>query len=109
MSLTVDGVTLNDNVQVVIVAKTAAETTAPIPLRDLVNYTLTSTTLGTGEEILGEIYDVTLEDWQPWMVGGDRVKLAQNYEQISVSNVSCMVRFVKSITASAVGLTMSNR
>jgi len=109
VSLTVDSVTLNDNVLVVIIAKTAAETTSPIPLRDLVNYTLTCTALGASEEIICEIYDVTTEDWQPWMVDGDRVKFAQDYEQITISNVSCFVRFIKTVTATPVGLTMSHR
>lgn len=109
MSLTVDSVTLNDNLRVVIAAKTAAETTAPIALRDLVNYTLTCSTLGVDEEVLGEIYDASIEDWQPWMVDGDRVKFAQDYEQITISNVSCFVRFIKPITANPVGLTMSHR
>jgi hypothetical protein len=43
------------------------------------------------------------------MLNGSRVKIAKDYEQLQLNASSILVRFVKSITASAVGLTMSNR
>jgi len=110
-AIIVDGVQLHGTRKVIIPATTSAVTTDPIEIRDLVNYTFTSTTLQTGEEILVDIYDFSLPvpDWQPYMLNGSRVKLAKDYEQLQLSASSILVRFVKSITASAVGLTMSNR
>lgn len=104
--LVVDGMSLNDEVKVIIDAKTGAETTLPIPLRANTKYTLLSSTLSAGEEILGEIYDPTKTAWQPWYFAGNRVKLAQNQEQFFFDGVSAIVRFVKPSTSQAVGLTL---
>lgn len=106
MSLTVDNVILNDEVKIIMTAKTAAETTLPIPLRANTRYTLLSSTLGANEEVLGEIYDPSRSVWQPWYYAGNRVKLAQNQEQFFFDGMSSLVRFVKSITAEGVGLTL---
>jgi hypothetical protein len=103
--LIVDNVSLNDDVIIMIVAKTGAETTPPFPLRANTKYTLLSSTLGAGENILGEIYDPSRSVWQAWYYQGNRVKLAQNEELFFFEGVSSMVRFVKTTTASPVGLT----
>lgn len=105
-SLTVDNVSLNDEIQVLIDAKTLSETTLPIPLRANVKYTLLSSTLGAGEEIVGEIYDPSRSAWQPWYYAGNRVKLAQNQEQFFFDGASALVRFVKPVTTAEVGLTL---
>ena len=65
-------------------ATTSAVTTPLVEIRDLVNYTFTSSTLGTGEEILVEIYDFSLPipTWQPYMLNGARVRLSKDYEQL---------------------------
>lgn len=110
-AIIVEGVQLHGTRKVIIPATTNAVTSNPIEIRDLVNYTFTSTTLATGEEILVEIYDFSLAtpDWQPYMLNGSRVKLAKDYEQLQLSASSILVRFVKGVTASEVGLTQSYR
>lgn len=106
MTITVDGVDLNDTQKIIITAKLAAETSAPFPLRASAQYTVLASTLGTGEEILGEIYDPSKAAWQAWFFEGQRVKLAQNQETLLFSELSALVRFVKPITAATVGLTV---
>lgn len=110
-AIIIDGVRLHGTRKVIIPATTSAVTTAPIEIRDLVNYTFTSSTLGIGEEILVEIYDFSLPTptWQPYMLNGSRVKLAKDYEQLQLNASSILVRFVKGATASDVGLTQSYR
>lgn len=110
-AIIVDGVQLHGTRKVIIPATTSAVTTAPIEIRDLVNYTFTSTTLQAGEEILVEIYDFSqlVPVWQPYMLNGSRVKLAKDYEQLQLNASSILVRFVKGATASDVGLTQSYR
>ncbi len=107
MKQTIAGIPVYEKYSVLIAAKTAAETTAPLELRTLVNYTLSCSTLGTGEEILGEVYDVANSAWKPWMINGVRVKFAKDYEQLGISQTSAIVRFVKGLTATAVGLVVS--
>lgn len=111
MPLIVENVQLHGTRKAIIPATTSAVTTDPIEIRDLVNYTFTSTTLQTGEEILVDIYDFSLlvPDWQPYMLNGSAVKLAKDYEQLQLSASSILVRFVKSTTAAPVGLIMSHR
>lgn len=110
-AIIIDGVQLHGTRKVLIEATTSAVTTAPIEIRDLVNYTFTSSTLGTGEEILVEIYDFSLPTptWQPYMLNGSRVKLAKDYEQLQLSASAIVIRFVKGATSNPVGLTMSYR
>lgn len=105
MSLTVDGVTLNDNVQVVIIAKTAAETTAPFPIRANTSYTFICSELASDEEVLIEVYDPTLEDFTQLYSEGEVVKFAQNYQKITFINESMLIRIVKPITDVAVGVS----
>lgn len=107
MSLTVDGVTLNDNVQIVIVAKTAAETTAPFPIRANTSYTFICSGLASDEEVPIEVYDPSLEDFTQLYDGGDAVKFAQNYQKITFINESMLIRIVKPITDVAVGVSAS--
>lgn len=108
MSETIESVKVYEKHAVVIEAKTAAETTPLIELRNHINYTYSCSTLGSGEEILVEIYDVSKSAWKPYMVGGERVKLAQNYEQLYFSQVSALIRFIKPITVASVGLVVSH-
>ena len=105
-NLTVSGVTLSDEVVVMITAKTAAETTAPFPIRANTKYTLLGSTLGISEDVLGEIYDPSKSAWQAWYYEGLRVKLTQYQEQLCIENISAMIRFVKPITSQAVGLSI---
>jgi len=108
MGLSISGTAINEDYVVVIDAKTAAETTALIELRNYINYSFSCTALGSGEEILVEIYDVSKSAWQPYMVDGDRVKMAQGYEQLLFRQVSAVIRFVKSVTVATVGLVISH-
>ena len=59
-AIIIDGVLLHGTREVLIEATTSAVTTHLVEIRDIVNYTFTSSTLGTGEEILVEIYDFSL-------------------------------------------------
>lgn len=108
MSQVIENVTVYEKHAVVIEAKTAAETTPLIELRNHINYAYSCTTLGASEEILVEIYDVSKAAWKPYMIDGDRVKLAQNYEQLYFSQVSALIRFIKPITVASVGLVVSH-
>ena len=111
MPVIVENVQLQGTRKAIIPATTAIFTSAAIEIRDLVNYTFTSSTLGIGEEIALEIYDFSLSEptWQPYMMNGGRVKLAKDYEQLQLSASSVLVRFIKTATAAPVGLTMSHR
>lgn len=110
-AIIIDGVQLQGTRKVLIDATTNTVTTPLVEIRDLVNYTFTSSTLGTGEEILVEIYDFSLPTptWQPYMLNGSRVKLAKDYEQLQISASAIVIRFVKGTTTNPVGLTMSYR
>lgn len=110
-AIIIDGVRLHGTREVLIEATTNAVTTPLVEIRDLVNYTFTSSTLGTGEEILVEIYDFSLPTptWQPYMLNGSRVKLAKDYEQLQITASAIVIRFVKGTTTNPVGLTMSYR
>lgn len=104
----VEGVQIFDNHQVIIEATTNQVTTGLIELRPFVKYTLLSSTLGVDEEVLGEIFDVSRNVWQPWFYQGNRVRLAQNQEQFFFSDTSSLVRFLKSATANPAGLVLSH-
>ena len=108
-AIIIDGVLLHGTREVLIEATTSAVTTPLIEIRDIVNYTFTSSTLGTGEEILVEIYDFSLPTptWQPYILNGARVRLSKDYEQLQITTSAIVIRFVKSATSNPVGLTMS--
>lgn len=108
MSATIESVVVWEKYDVLIAAKTAAETTALIELRNHINYSFSCSTLGVGEEILVEIYDVSKSAWQPYMIGSDRVKMAKGYEQLHFQQVSALIRFIKPITVATVGLVVSH-
>jgi hypothetical protein len=108
MSEKIEGTTVYEHYGVLIAAKLEAETTDLIELRNHINYSFSCSTLGTGEEILVEIYDVTKNEWQPYFIGGSRVKLAQNYQQLHFEKVSALIRFVKPVTVAPVGLFVSH-
>ena len=102
----VDGVYFTSKYHILIDAKTAADTSVPSVLRAGAKYTLLSSTLGAGEEILGEVYDPARNVWQPWYYQGQRVKLAQTQEQFFFDGASGLVRFIKPVTSNDVGLTL---
>ena len=108
-AIIIDGVLLHGKREVLIEATTSVVTTPLVEIRYIVNYTFTSSTLGTGEEILVEIYDFSLPTptWQPYMLNGSRVKLAKDYEQLQITASAIVIRFVKGATSNPVGLTMS--
>jgi hypothetical protein len=91
---------------ILIDSKTDAETTNPVTIHAHTQYTLLASTLSAGEEVLGEIYDPSRGVWQAWFFSNNRVKLAQNQEQFFFDAASAIVRFVKPVTAQAVGLTL---
>ena len=105
-TLVVDGKYYLMSNDILIASKTDTETSNPVTIHAHTQYTLLSSTLGAGEEIVGEIYDPTKTAWQPWYFAGNRVKLAQNQEQFFFDGASAIVRFVKPTTSQAVGLTL---
>ena len=108
MSMKVEGVQVFDNHRVIIPATQDTAVTALIELRPFVKYTLLCSTLAESEEVLGEIYDVSRNVWQPWYYAGSRVRLAQNSEQWFFDGTSSLVRFLKSVTANPAGLVLSH-
>jgi hypothetical protein len=105
-TLVVDGKYYLMSNDILIASKTDTETSNPVTIHAHTQYTLLCSTLGSGEEILGEIYDPTKTAWQPWYFAGNRIKLAQNQEQFFFDGVSAIVRFVKPATTAQVGLTL---
>lgn len=105
-TLVVDGKYYLMSNDILIASKTDTETSNPVTIYAHTQYTLLSSTLGAGEEILGEIYDPTKTAWQPWYFAGNHIKLAQNQEQFFFDGVSAIVRFVKPATTAQVGLTL---
>jgi len=108
MSQVIEGVKVFEKHAVVIEAQTTAETTDLIELRNHINYSFSCSTLGVGEEILVEIYDVSKSAWKPYMVDGYDLKLAKDYEQLHLRQVSALIRFVKPVTVASVGLVVSH-
>lgn len=104
--LVVENVRLSDTHTIVIVAKTQAETTAPFAIRANTSYTLICSELASDEEIPIEVYDPALEDFTQLYDGGYAVKFAQNYQKITFTNESMIIRFVKPVTIAEVGLTL---
>lgn len=104
--LLVDGVRLNDEHVVLIVAKTEAETTAPFAIRANTSYTLICSELASDEEIQIEVYDPALEDFTQLYDDGLEVKFARNYHKINFAEESMLIRIVKPITDEAVGITV---
>ncbi len=104
--LLVDGVRLNDEHVVLIVAKTAAETTAPFVIRANTSYTFICSELASDEEIQNEVYDPALEDFTQLYDDGYAVKFAQNHHKLNFSNESMLIRIVKPITDADVGVTV---
>ena len=102
-AIIIDGVQLHGTREVLIEATTSAVTTPLIEIRDLVNYTFTSSTLGTGEEILVEIYDFSLPTpnfGSLYVLDGARVRLSKDYEQLQNKCICYCDSFVKGATIS---------
>lgn len=106
MGLIVDDVSLNDNHQIIIIAKTAAETTEPFPIRANTSYTFICSGLASDEEVPIEVYDPSLENFVQLYDEGYPVKFAQNHSKITFTNESMMIQFVKPITDDAIGLSV---
>lgn len=92
---------------VVLEADTIAITSTPFEVRDTTSYTLTCSSLGASEEIVFEVYDFSTNLWQLLYVDGDQVKFSQYNEQIYIEDSSLLLRLIKTITATDVGVTMS--
>lgn len=105
-TLVVDGKYYLMGNDILIASKTDTETSNPVTIHAHTQYTLLCSTLGAGEEIVGEIYDPSRSAWQPWYFAGNRVKLTQNQEQFFFNGMSGLVRFIKPVTTTNVGLTI---
>lgn len=98
-----------NRVNVVIHATTAIAESEPIELVSERNYTVITTTLAAGERIDVYIYDYTTEVFQPLKVGGDIVIMTANYDVLTFSNVSCILKFIKTVTAANTGVSVVSR
>lgn len=98
-----------NHINVVITATTTATESEPFELVSERSYTILSSTLGLGETVTVHVYDYATEAFIPMKVGGDTVYMTQNYQVLTFSNVSCVIKLVKSITASAVGVSILSR
>lgn len=93
--------------KIVLLADTAAIVSTPFEVRDTTSYTLTCSTLGTGEEIVFEVYDFSTDLWQLLYVEGSQVKFSQYNEQIYIKDSSMLLRLTKTATFNSVGVTSS--
>lgn len=91
----------------VITAQTTAFTSQAYEINAEGEYTLSCSTLDVSEEITIEIYDHTQNKWQPLMIDGRLFRLIKDYENIPMPKMACVVRFIKTVTGQAVGLTLA--
>lgn len=84
-------------------------TSEPYELVTDKDYTIVTSTLGTGEEVIINIYDYSKDTFQPLKVNGDQVKMIKDFELLTFSGVSCIIQLVKSATVSPVGVTIVTR
>lgn len=98
-----------NHVNIVIEATTSASESSPIELVSERDYTVISTTLGAGEQVDVFIYDYATNAFQPLKVGGNIVIMTENYDVLTFSNVSCVLKFVKSATTIASGISVVSR
>lgn len=98
-----------NHVKVVITATTSVSESEPIELVSERDYTVITTSLAAGEKIDVYIYDYATEVFQPLKVGGDIVIMTENYDVLTFSNVSCILKFIKTATAAATGVSVVSR
>lgn len=98
-----------NHVTILIEATVDAFTSEPFELLSERDYTVISTSLGVGEEVDIQIYDYTTDTFQSLKVGGDDVFLTKDYELVTFSRVSCILKFVKTITINPVGISVVSR
>lgn len=98
-----------NNANIVIEATTSAFESEPVELVSERDYTVISTTLDIGEQVDVFIYDYATDTFQPLKVGGDIVIMTKNYDVLTFSNVSCVLKFVKSATTVASGVSLVSR
>lgn len=97
-----------NKLKTVISAVSITSTTDPYEFTGTRNYTVyCSPALGSGETIVFEIYNPVTDTYNTMKMGGSTVGLSQNNDVLKVFDTSCVVRFVKSVTASATSLFIS--
>lgn len=99
----------HNHVNIAIEATTSAITSEPIELLSERDYTVIATTLGTGERVDVLVYDYSTDSFQPMKVGGDTVFMTENYDILTFSNVSCILKFQKTSTVVATGISIVSR
>lgn len=75
-------------------------------MQNPVNYSLISSPLGAGEEVAVEVWNEADQAFQPLNRDGAPVKLTQDNDWLTFDSVSLRVRFVKTATANAVGVSL---
>ena len=97
--------------EVAIAATTEAATSEAFELRSTasmqnpVNYSVISSPLGAGEKVSVEIWNEAGSAWQAFNRDGGPVELTQHNDWLPLDAVSLRVRFVKTVTADAVGVS----
>jgi hypothetical protein len=100
-------ITYRNTYNVLIVPTVDAVISIEYELKPSKQYTVLCSPLTALETIAIEIYDWASDTWQPFKIGGNLIQMVAGYETILLSEVSAIIRFNKSITANAVGLTLS--
>ena len=105
--------TSRNNVHNVAIAPTTAAATSNVfelrasgSMQNPVNYSLISSPLGAGEEVAVEIWNEADNGFQPFNRDGAAVKLTQNNDWLPFDSLSLRVRFVKTVTALPVGVSL---
>ena len=106
------GKSLNNTHIVAIAPTTAVATSEEFELRasgsmqNPINYSLISSPLGVDEEVAVQIWNEAGQSWQVFNRDGAAVKLTKDNDWLPFDNVSLRVRFVKGVTATAVGVAL---
>lgn len=86
-----------------------AITSEPYELVTDKDYTIITSALGVGEEVIIHVYDYSKDTFQPLKVNGDSVKMVKDFELLTFSGVSCIIQIEKTSTTTPVGVTIVTR
>lgn len=98
-----------NHVVIAIEATTEVAESEAIELLAERDYTIIASTLGASELVTVQVYDYTKEAYQPMKVGGDTVFMTQDYEILTFSRVSAVIKLNKTLTSQSVGVTVISR
>ena len=84
----------------------AFELRASGSMQNPVNYSVISSPLGATEEVSVEVWNEADQAFQPFNRDGAPVKLTQDNDWLAFDSLSLRVRFVKTVTANPVGVSL---